>query len=57
MAPAVSQTLNETIRGMTGTVDETVRGVTETVDETLPPILPPVLDLVEGAVGGGSLLP
>ncbi len=57
VAPALSQTLDETIRGVTGTLDETVRGVTETVDETLPPILPPVLDLVEGAVGGGSLLP
>jgi RNA polymerase sigma-70 factor (ECF subfamily) len=59
--PAVSETVDETVKGVTDTVNETVRGVRETVDETVPEvpeILPPVLDLVDGVVGGdGGLLP
>ena len=56
--PSVGQTLDETVKGVTGVVDDTVRRVRETVDETVPEVpevLPPVLDLVEGTGGGGVL--
>ena len=56
--PGVGETLNETVGGVTDTVNGTVRDVRETVDETVAEILPPVLDLVDGVVGGeGGLLP
>ncbi len=48
--PAVGQTLDDTVQGVTGAVNGAVGGVTETVDETLPDVLPPIL-------GGGGLLP
>jgi RNA polymerase sigma-70 factor, ECF subfamily len=56
--PEVGETLNGTVGGVTDTVNRTVRDVRETVDETRPEILPPVLELVDGVVGGESgLLP
>ena len=52
--PEVGETLNGTVGGVTDTVNRTVGDVRETA----PEILPPVLELVEGAVGGESgLLP
>jgi RNA polymerase sigma-70 factor (ECF subfamily) len=57
-APAVGQTLDKTVQGVTGAVNETVRRVTETVDETVPEVLPPVLDVVDDVVDDeGGLLP
>ena len=52
--PPVGQTLDETVQGVTGVVNETVQGVKETVDETVLEVLPPVLDVVEDVVGGGT---
>jgi RNA polymerase sigma-70 factor (ECF subfamily) len=49
--PAVGETLDETVNGVTGTVDEAVRGVRETVDETVPDLVDKVVD------DDGSLLP